>query len=106
MYHAQVSYLFSVQGQEYLGEIISLGDYSTSDPGNAEKVIARYPLGKTVRVYYEPGKPEKSVLEPGLTGGLWIPLGIGVIITPLAGIMTYALLRKILRGQQSKAIEA
>jgi hypothetical protein len=95
MYHPQVSYNFSVNDQDYHGDVINMDDISTSDIRAAEKIIARYPKGKVVLIYYDPGRPEKAVLEPGLTGGLFIPLSIGIIITLLAIVMNILLFRKM-----------
>jgi hypothetical protein len=106
MYHPQVSYNFQVNGQEYHGDVINLDDISTSDVQAAEKIIARYPKGKVVRIFYDPGRPEKAVLEPGLTAGLLIPLTIGTLVTILAIVMIIFLFRKIFGQHKRKASNA
>ena len=101
MYHAQVNFTYTVGGRTYFSDLVNLGDYSTSVQANAEKVAARYPAGATVQVYYDPGKPETAVLEPGPTAGLLIPLFVGAVVSLVGGLMTYFLLRKIL-GKEGK----
>jgi hypothetical protein len=44
----------------------------------------RYPVGRTVKVYYNPSNPSEAVLEPGLWYGNFIFAGIGVVIIGVA----------------------
>jgi hypothetical protein len=99
MYFASIKYAYQVRGIEYKAGRVNLGDYSSSDTQMAEEVIARYPSGRNVRVYYDPTKPENAVLEPGLSAGLLIPLGIGVIFSLVGGGMSYFLFRLVLNGR-------
>jgi hypothetical protein len=55
-----------------------------------------------VQVYYDPGNPEKAVLEPGPTAGLLIPLFVGAVVSLLGFGMTYLLTRKILGKTKKK----
>jgi hypothetical protein len=98
MYHPQVSYNFRVDGTVYQSDLINLGDYSTTNLQWAQKWLSPYPIGKTVSVFYDPGRPEKAVLEPGPTGGLLIPLFVGVIVTTVGVFLLVLLLRKMFAG--------
>ncbi|MFC1975842.1 DUF3592 domain-containing protein [Chloroflexota bacterium] len=50
--------------------------------------MKRYPVGKHVKVYHDPGNPGIAVLEPGIpnnNGGFWLVLifvvmGVGMIL--------------------------
>ncbi len=42
--------------------------------------MERYPVGKTVEVYYEPGQPQNATLEPGSQGD-WMILALGLMMT-------------------------
>jgi hypothetical protein len=44
----------------------------------------RNPAGSGVTVYVNPGKPEQSVLEYGVTPLSWIPLAAGLVFISLA----------------------
>jgi hypothetical protein len=58
---AAVAFDYSVGGRYYTGTRISVRD----DPGNigVAETKARYPVGKTVDVFYDPKDPIRSVLE-------------------------------------------
>ena len=84
-YGADISYDYQVNGQAYKGDKVTFGDVSTSSSSRAEKIVDRYPVGKIIGVFYNPNKPETSVLEPGLSGGVWLLPGVGSVflIIPL-----------------------
>lgn len=64
-YSAKIEYEYSVSSQNYRGGSIKFGDeYAVKEEAN--KYVHKYPLGATVRVYYNPQKADMSVLEPGL----------------------------------------
>jgi hypothetical protein len=64
-----VEYEFAVAGTTYRGARISIGD--DSGGANTEATLARYPVGATVTVYYDPADPTDCVLERD------IPRGVG-----------------------------
>jgi hypothetical protein len=70
-----VQYAYQVMGQPYQGSKVMPGP----DVGGsgAHKVVARYPAGAQVMVYYNPEKPSETLLERGMPGFLrifWIIL--------------------------------
>ncbi|MBV8210959.1 MAG: DUF3592 domain-containing protein [Burkholderiaceae bacterium] len=84
MYQADVAYRYKVKGQDYSSSRITLMDYS-STTGHAQDVVARYPDGSTVAVYYNPADPSDAVLEPGGNTGItivhligWLFAGVGL----------------------------
>jgi Protein of unknown function (DUF3592) len=58
---ALLSYAFEVDGKSYIGSRIDLG-VDSGDNEVAER-LRRYPLGKIVRVIYDPRDPAESILE-------------------------------------------
>lgn len=75
---ANVTYEYSVAGQAYRNNRVSIGE----DRGNFEvaETIARYPVGKTVTVYYNPSKRGEAVLERDMPQGMWGCIGWMVVI--------------------------
>lgn len=53
-YHAEVMYDFNIHGKTFSGNRIAYGDYGSSNPSRARRVVNRYPKGKVVTVYYMP----------------------------------------------------
>lgn len=72
MYGAAIRYSYQVGGKSYESDSIQLGGTSeTSRPGEFERMVARYPKGKSVKVYYDPDDPATATLEPGALGGIF-----------------------------------
>jgi hypothetical protein len=81
-----VTYRYHVGGQLYSNNrlrfgveptpmsIVPVGDGSYA----ASSVTARYPHGTPVRVYYNPRRPEDSVLHPTPNFRVWIILVVGL----------------------------
>lgn len=67
-YGLKVAYTYSVDGQQYEGSKARPSMWRTGDRGFAEELVARYPLGATIPVYYRPGQPSEAVLETGMDG--------------------------------------
>ena len=70
-----VQYAYQVIGQPYEGSKVMPGP----DVGGsgAHKVVARYPAGAQVMVYYNPEKPSEALLErsvPGFIRIFWVIL--------------------------------
>jgi hypothetical protein len=61
----------------------------------AHKVVARYPIGAQVMVYYNPGKPSEALLERGMPGHMiwfWIILGIlNLVLSVLGAVLMFVL---------------
>ena len=72
-YTPKIEYRYQVADQWYEGDQLSFG-FANRSSKDADKIVARYPEGKSVKVFYNPGRPDMSVLEPGhFFGG---PLGL------------------------------
>ena len=71
-----VDYEYEVGGQHYRGSRISFAVQS----GGSEVLptLSRYPVGRTVRVYYDPAHPGRSVLERDMPRVVY--LGVGILL--------------------------
>lgn len=92
-----IAYRYSVNGRPYRGDRVRFGpqvapgsiipafDPEPKHPGAAAALAREYPQGRTVRVYFNPRRPEESVLYlmPNLM--VW-----GILVA--AGVFAYAAL--------------
>ena len=65
-YGAAITFTYTVNNTLYNSDSWRFGAWSSSDDDYAREVIARYPVGKKVTVYYDPNDPESAVLEVGV----------------------------------------
>ncbi len=79
---AFIRFEYSVAGRRYVGRQISYthirGNYSS-----AVEILRRYPIDKTVTIYYDPDNPRDAVLETEISGRiawLFILSGLAVIL--------------------------
>jgi hypothetical protein len=64
-----VRYAYRVDGKPYESERIRSGpDGDDQRPGEAEHILARYPVGSRVTVHYDPEQPATAALEAEPTG--------------------------------------
>jgi hypothetical protein len=84
-YYPEVHYQYQVMGTEYQGNQIAFGPKVGGNRSRAEKKIAKYPVGSSLTVYYQPDNPDIAVLERSLSNLLLV---MGIIFF-LAGIFIY-----------------
>jgi hypothetical protein len=89
-YGASVHYDYIADRRPFTGSRVTFGDYETSNPAHAASILARYPKGREVTVWYDPDDPSYAVLEREI-GGNWIVLLVGGI---LGGITTFLFFRR------------
>ena len=91
-YSPGVRYSYSVDGTDYQGDGIQFGSSGIAER-TAKAIVAAFPVGKRVPVYYDPQRPTRTVLMPGVTGWPWtlFLLFCGGILT-LLGLFMVALL--------------
>lgn len=101
-----VVYTYSVDGTDYRRSRVRFGGTGASNPADAEQILAAYPVGAEVPVFYDPKKPGRSVLLPSATGpnkGLLWGAGLSAGAT-LLGALAIGLL--ILLGLIDAALTA
>lgn len=87
---AQVRYRYEVAGRAYTGERVSFESGLSPVRGLAEAAVARYAPGSTVRVFYDPARPDRAVLEPGgssITSWLIGAVGVVMSVAGVAGLL-------------------
>ena len=85
-YEAEIEYEFSINKSPVKGDRIKYGEVTNKEI--AERMVKKYPVGKQVKIYYDPSNPKKSVLEPGYS--------MGLLFLPLMGLV--AMVAAILCG--------
>lgn len=76
-YRPHVQYEYEVMGASYTNDKIKVGMVvSTSAVKKVQETLARFPVGSTVKVYYDPNNPADSVLEQKASSNLTLILGI------------------------------
>lgn len=83
-YSPQVTYAYAVNGRSYEGQTIKFGENSYGSKRKAQEILERYPNGQRIAVFYNPAQPDRAVLEPGVSGGSYIVLGIGLLFVFLS----------------------
>ena len=64
---ADIEYAYTVTGEQYQGEHLRvLPMLHLKSDGTLEEIVARYPVGRTVQVYYNPANPAAALLIPTL----------------------------------------
>lgn len=97
-YTAKIAYEYTVNDTKYIGSTVAFGDYGSSDPAHAGNIVSRYPVGKSVKVYYNPDDSQTSVLEPGARWSSFMGLIIGIIFS-LVGVAGFMIsLKKVRQG--------
>ena len=86
-YYPEIRYQYQVMGNEYQGDKISFSPKISSIRSWAERVIAKYPTGANVTIYYQPDNPSNAVLERSVSR---VMLVLGIIFV-LIGIFIYVL---------------
>jgi len=71
-YNPVVSYAYSVGGRELTGQRLRFGNYRSASRKKADAMIARYAVGSTPNVRYNPQKPEECVLETKKPGPVYL----------------------------------
>jgi hypothetical protein len=79
-FEAFVTYRYHVDSLPYRGEGVRFGSGALSATAEwaTAQAAKRYPPGAKVRVYYNPKRPDVSVLEPGASFGTYIVLAAGL----------------------------
>lgn len=77
-----VEYAFSAGGKDYRGARIGIGDVGGED---TDAVLARYPVGKNVTVFYDPSDPNECVLEREVPKGI-VPGCLGMLAAGAAAV--------------------
>lgn len=85
IYGTDIRYEYEADGRSFTGDTVTLGGTAetSASEGSSEALVARYPLGAKVDVYYDPADPSTSMLEPASRSGIFnmmmVALGFVVV---------------------------
>lgn len=92
-----IAYDFSV-GMDMVrhrGTRVSIGEIAVNDP-ETPKIMARFPAGANVPVFYDPANPASSVLERGMP---FSPRVIWILVAVMAAVMVAMVVAYVFRAQ-------
>lgn len=72
-----IRYRYRVNNSTFEKELTFPGDVTPSEEF-AQYYVDKFPAGTSIKVYYDPEKPDSSTLEPGLAQGDWLVFAIGL----------------------------
>jgi len=81
-YDAVVRYAYTVQGQEYEGAQDDL-TYVSNAQDAAQAIMARYQVGASVPVYYDPQAPQRALIDRGIRPHHLVSLLFASLFPPL-----------------------
>jgi hypothetical protein len=89
---AIVRYEYTVGAERHESRRIYFGQPYSKNAAQLRELIAPYPVGASVRVYYSPANPAEAVLQPGLHGSVFeYPLlvsgAVMVIVATIVGLV-------------------
>lgn len=91
MFSAHILYEYTVNNQTMEGDRIWFGgDFHSTNREQFQRIVNDYPLGKDVKVYYDPDDPVVAVLQPGAFNSSYIVYIIGCVIMGFGGIFILA----------------
>ncbi|WP_162459021.1 DUF3592 domain-containing protein [Desulfosarcina ovata] len=94
-YYPKVGYHYQVEGRKYSSTRIAFGvGESGGSMKWAQKIVNKYPVGKTVTVYYNPQDPPYGVLESGTTWRSIVLLLAGAVFFIVGVLCVKAKLRR------------
>ncbi len=93
-YSADVQFKYVVNDRWYTADTVNFGEYGSGNRSRAEKIVARYPPGSQVTVYYNPDNPGTAVLEPGVTWGSYFGFLMSLAFLIAPALMLFSFIRK------------
>ena len=85
-----IGYEFEVGGKRYVSNRVSYGALTSDAERKTE--VAMYGKGMRLPVYYDPADPRRSVLKPGVQGGVYRGLVIGAVCALIGLGLLYGML--------------
>ena len=70
-YSADLTYSYRVDGRNYQGTAVSVGQSATGSPRNIREILNAYPEGSETTAYYDPRDPGAAVLRPVVPADAW-----------------------------------
>ena len=94
VYWAEMKYSYVVEGVSFESDRVDYGvETRSSKRARADEIVALYPVGEEVLVYYDPSDPSEAVLEPGVGADAFLFPLIGLVLTLIGLVMLFFLFR-------------
>ncbi len=94
---AVVRYRYVVGGQNRESDRIKFGGQPSLSLGFADTLVAKYPVGRQVDVYYDPKDPKSAVLEPRRQDNLLVQFALAITFAAITAILImHAIAGKVL----------
>lgn len=81
-----IAYAYTVGGIEYQGMRFDYAGRNSLSRSHA--LLQKYKVGRRVRVYYDPKRPDRAVLEPGVSTWTVVPVLLGGLVVLVTGAVT------------------
>ena len=78
-FEVKTTYEYDVCGRPFQGTNIALSYSSTNEREDHEKLLDTLQAIPSLNVFYDPLRPEKSTLVPGIDGGTFALLALGIM---------------------------
>ena len=89
-YAADILYRYVVDGHEYTCDRVRFGTFlSFAWRRSADTLTKRFPVGAPVTVAYDPAKPSRGVLEPGLGGQAYLNVLVFLLVAAIWAIVAH-----------------
>lgn len=79
VFQVKATYEYDVCGRPFQGENIALSYLSTSEQADHQTLLNTLKSIPSLNVYYDPLRPEKCTLVPGIDGGTFTLLALGIM---------------------------
>jgi hypothetical protein len=82
-YWPEIHYEYTVGPVRYSGDRVRFTHNATLEEAESKQIVALYPVGKAVPVYYNPNNPEAAVLKKGIYWPVLVILAFAIVFGPL-----------------------
>lgn len=87
----EITYKFSIDGKEYTGRKFRTLGFSSQRESEIKELIARYPVGQRITVYYNPAKNDEAVIEKApAPSKILLVFGGGVVLLGLLIVFVFS----------------
>lgn len=80
-YYPEIDYEWSVNGETHAGSRYRLGESHEKyqEKADAKAAAAKFQTGAPITVYYDLDNPDRAILDPSLSVGVFVPLPLGLL---------------------------
>jgi hypothetical protein len=89
-FRAEIRYRYRVGSTEYEGKDLSLAPMKWSTLQSAQALVDRFPVAKSVRIYYDPRHASSAILQPGLFGEMELVYKLDLILI-VGGVLGFVI---------------